>query len=254
MGETGRRDGADGTAERRSGEWSCLPLSPGLTVVATAEAPCLPEDVEARVEAIWTEARSVRPGLFNGRIFCADRLTPDRIEGHWDEYRRALAQIREPGLFGDRPLRQLAVCGALLCPEGVVIARRAPSALYFGGFWQSPPAGTVESRGGCDDLCDDLCLADQIAAEAEEELGLTRDMLEIGPPLLAVVHAGSEVVDIGIRLETGLSCEEIRRRWEGCGNREYDRISVLSPGERSCWRDRGDVLPTTRRLLEMIPE
>ncbi|GBR00936.1 hypothetical protein AOE01nite_28470 [Acetobacter oeni] len=230
------------------GGWTEMKLLPGLTVVTGAAGPAFSDAVEARVTAIWDEAKAARPELFNGRIFSADRLMPGRIGGHWTDYRHALAQMRDPLIFGDRPLRQLAVCGALRCADGFVMARRAASSLYLGGFWQSPPAGTVEARDGDDSVC----LADQIAAEAEEELGLTREDLEIGEPLLAVTHTGTHIVDIGIPLRTPLSGDEVRERVSARGNGEYDRIAVISDAERRDWEGRRDVLPTTRKLGRIL--
>ncbi|NHO31222.1 phosphohydrolase [Acetobacter fallax] len=234
--------------EHAFGDWSCMALSPDLIVVSSGEPRLFSAGIEARVDTIWAGAKAARPALFNGRVFCADRVTPERIEGHWTDYRHALAQIEDPLIFGDRPLRQLAVCGGLRCSGGFVIARRAPLSLYLGGFWQSPPAGTVESRDGCDDIS----LADQIAAEAGEEIGLTRDELEIGHPLIAVTHMATQIVDIGIPLTTRLSFDEIRRRWSTKGNREYDQLALIADGESSAWRGREDILPTTRRLFEVL--
>lgn len=228
--------------------WHCLPLSPDVTVATACTRPTLPPATEARVEAIWQRAVRERPALFNGRVFCTDRVTPDRIEGHWTEYRRALAQLREPGIFAQRPLHQLAVCGALYCPDGLVLARRAPFSLYLGGFWQSPPAGTVEARTGQDTVN----LPEQLRAEAQEELGLIGTDLEVGAPLVAVTHPDTHVVDIGLCLRTPLTFPEIITRWKENANREYDRLMVLTPRQMRDPAAWPQVLPTTLRLVEAM--
>ncbi|AQS84840.1 MAG: phosphohydrolase [Acetobacter aceti] len=226
-------------------DWRCEELQPDVRLIVNESEPELTPDVERHVQAIWDKARALRPKLFNGRIFCMDRIAPDRIEGHWTEYRRALAQMAEPTIFGDTPLHQLAVCGLLRCADGVVLGRRHPSSLYLGGFWQSPPAGTVEMRKEAQSFS----LADQILAEAEEEVGLTHHDVSVSAPRLAVTHSRTAIVDIGVPLTTPLSFTAVQDRWMSHANREYDRLTVISDDQIEDWRLREDVLPTTRALL-----
>ena len=228
--------------------WESIPLSPHLRITVHRQRPALSEATEARIEAIWSQAKQARPRLFNGRIFCADRIEPDCIMGHWTEYRLALAQMMEPLIFGDRPLQQLAVCGLLQCPEGVILARRSPSSLYLGGWWQSPPAGTVESRTDTDTVT----LSEQILAEAQEEIGLDEAELTVGSPRLAVIHGRTRIVDIGRPLATSLPFAALERRGRDNANTEYDRIACIPLTELDQWRVRRDMLPTTRALLQQL--
>jgi hypothetical protein len=46
--------------------------------------------LENTVEHHWQTALG-RHRLFDGRVVCADRITPSRIDGHWSEYRRNVA-------------------------------------------------------------------------------------------------------------------------------------------------------------------
>ena len=209
--------------------------------------PELPPCVEARVAAIWEQERRARPDLFNGTVFSADRIGTARIEGHWTEYRRALAQIRAPALFGSRPIRPLAVCGLLECADGLVLGRRAAHSVYLPRHWQSPPAGSVEQRrneSGVD-------LAEQILAECDEELGTTPGTVSVLRPVATIEHPGSRVVDIGLLLRTNLDFSPIKAGWSASGNREYDRLCLLTPdaarkGQASEYRP---LLPTTRILI-----
>ncbi|MBV1838772.1 phosphohydrolase [Acetobacter estunensis] len=226
--------------------WSRFPVAADLQVRVHPQSTLYSPEVEARVDAIWNAETTLRPQLFNGRIFCADRIAPHRIEGHWTDYRHALAQMREPSLFGDRPLRQLAVCGALRCADGFVLARRSPKALYLGGFWQSPPAGTVETRTN-DDSVD---LSAQLMAETFEELGLAPDVVKIGAPRLAAMHANTLILDIGIDLKTSLPFHLLKERWDAHGNREYDELILAKNEDLKMWSLRSEVLPTTRWLMQ----
>ncbi|MFT8897253.1 MAG: phosphohydrolase [Acetobacter sp.] len=225
--------------------WHYEELHPDVRLIVNEAEPALTPDVEQRVQAIWEDSRARRPKLFNGRIFCMKSITPDCVEGYWTEYRRALAQMVDPTIFGETPLHQLAVCGLLRCADGIVLARRHPASLYLGDFWQSPPAGTVEMRKEGQRLS----LADQLLAETEEELGLMACEVSIGPPRLAVIHARTAIVDIGISLTTPLSFAALREKWQAGGNREYDQLTVISDDQLGNWCRRKDVIPTTRILL-----
>ncbi|MCH4090302.1 phosphohydrolase [Acetobacter sp.] len=225
--------------------WRCQELSPHVQLVVNQSGPVLTPDIELHVQTIWEDACTRRPGLFNGRIFCMETIAPDRIAGYWTEYRRALAQMADPTIFGDMPLHQLAVCGLLRCADGIILGRRDPSSLYLGGFWQSPPAGTVEMR----EAGQPLSLAGQILAEAEEELGLTSADISVGAPLLAVTHSRTAIVDIGISLITPLSFAAVKEKWLSRANKEYDQLMVIPDERIEDWCLRDDVLPTTRALL-----
>ncbi len=166
----------------------------------------------------------------------------------WGEFRRVLAQVGRPGMFRDRPLRQLAVCGLIRCADGIVMGRRRPGSLYLGGYWQMPPAGTVESRAG-DDNVD---LAAQILAEAEEELGLSREVLKVGDVMFAVEHAVTHIVDIALHLETHLCFADVEQAWRRTGNREYDRLDRILPDEMQKWKLRSDLVPTARFMLDVV--
>lgn len=226
--------------------WQSLGLDSTFHVIVREERPERTAATERAVERLWADARAARPGLFNGRIFSADRITSGHVTGHWTDYRHALAQMMEPTLFGDSPVRQLAVCGLLRCADGLVLGRRNPASLYLGGFWQSPPAGTVESRNG-DDTVD---LAGQLLAEAEEELGLLLTELEVGLPRLAVTHTRTLIVDIGLPLATSLDFQTLKARWKQTRNTEYERLELIPDRDlKSALLDRSDILPTTRHLL-----
>jgi hypothetical protein len=226
--------------------WHVIPLGPHPTVAAVRPMPVLESVLEAEVAAIWDTERRARPSLFNGRLFSADRIEPDRIEGHWTEYRRILAQIRRPDLFARLQLRSLAVNGLLRCADGFVLGRRQAGAVYLPGAWQAAPAGSVEDRGD-----EGLDLPAQLRAELREELGLEWADIEDSRTLLAVEHPGSRVVDVGFLLRSPLRFDEVVARHRAGGNEEYDRLQLVRTAEAShLMHALGDqLLPTARELL-----
>lgn len=187
----------------------------------------LAPDLEAEIASIWATERLLRPDLFNGRVFCADRIAPDRIAGHWTEYRRVLAQMRRPALFARLGIRALAVNGLIECADGLVLGRRRAGAVYLPGFWQAPPAGNVEARNGSTATE----LFGQLLAELDEELGLQPAEVEDVRAVAAIEHADTHVVDVGFLLRTPLSFTAVEARRTLAGNDEYDALRVVAPDD-----------------------
>ena len=226
--------------------WRSVALRADVALVADGAMAELPPDLEARIASSWSAERARRPGLFNGRVFCADNIAPERIGGHWTEYRRVLAQMRHPELFDRLRIRGLAVNGLIECADGLVLGRRQAGAIYLPGFWQAPPAGAVEARTGLE-----TDLAAQLMAELEEELGLQPVEVEDVRAVAAIEHADSHVVDVGFLLRTTLSFASIETRWRAAGNDEYDALRVVAPDDvaRVLSGNEPMLLPSARVLM-----
>ena len=233
-------------------QWKTTELRPGLQAHATRPMPDIPLATEAKVASAWAEALLASPRLFNGTVFSADTITAGRIEGHWTEYRRVLAQMRNPDLFEALRIRALAVNGLLECADGLVLGRREPGSIYQPGTWQSPPAGSVERRTESSLQGTEVDLSEQVLAECEEELGISARDVVVRCPVAAIEHPESHIVDVGILLQTHLSFAEIEVAWAASGNREYDRLSLLTYPEACQDSLSGKLLllSTTRILLE----
>lgn len=198
-----------------------------MVAAITREMPALPPALDAQVSALWDAASSGHE-LFNGRVFSVDGVTPDRISGHWSEYRRIVAQMADNALRTSVGARNLAVCGIVSGPDGILLGRRTASALYQPGQWQLPPAGSVDgasARPGGADLRHALML------ELQEELGLGDEAVDGFRPLCLVQHPGSGVCDLGIALFTRLTHAELLAAHKARGNGEYDAL-VSAPAEQ----------------------
>ncbi len=192
--------------------------------------PELPVAVDREVERLWQAAcRRVAAGgaggMFNGRVFSADAITPRLVTGHLTEYRRVVAQMERPGLFADLGVRSFAVCGLLCCAGGVVVGRRHRAAIYQAGMWQLAPAGSVDAGAMREDGTVDL--RRQLLGELREELGLSSDAVGEPRPLCIVEHPGSHVSDLGLALVTGLSAEAVLAAHRAGGNAEYEQMRVV---------------------------
>jgi len=224
-------------------------VDPALRLLITRPMPPLSPALEARVGVHWERALQARP-LFNGQVFCADRITSRVIEGHWTEYRRLLAQITEPALFPLLQVRALAVCGALCSPDGVVAARREPGSVYQPGLWQLPPAGSVDAGAATADGAD-WRLA--LLAELGEELGLSAADVHRLRPLCLVQHP-SGVLDLGVQMDTRRGAEAIHAAHRMARHGEYDRLLIAPaadlPGEVA--RAGGVLVPSAAHFLRRL--
>ena len=223
--------------------WPIISLQPDVHVLADRPLPALTDAQEAAVSRIWADALKSYPALYNGRVFCADDITPSHIHGHWSEYRRVLAQMKQPGIYGDTVLKPLAVVGLMFAQDGVVIGRRAETSIYLPGYWQGAPAGNVESRAQ-ENIVN---LATQLLAECEEELGLTPAECRVGPCLLACEHPSTHIVDIGMRIDVALSFSDLQTRCREQGNAEYGALHLIRPNHTP----ESPVVPTLAALLEL---
>lgn len=187
--------------------------------------PDLSPAIESRVASHWNAALAKHPTLYNGRVFCADVINAEIISGHWSEYRRVLAQMREPDLYGTYFLRPLAVVGLFRTTDGIVIGQRSEHSLYLPGYWQGAPAGNVESRDGEAQID----LAAQLMAECLEELGVSEAECQIGRCLLACEHPQTHIVDAGMEIATELDFEALQERCSRLGNAEYQTLMLIRP-------------------------
>jgi 8-oxo-dGTP pyrophosphatase MutT (NUDIX family) len=223
-------------------------VSPGLTLVVDREMPPLDPETDRAVAAHWATARAGR-ALFNGRVFSADVITPERLTGHWTEYRRVVAQMAEPPLFATLRVRSLAVCGVLCCPDGIVLGRREARSIYQPGLWQLPPAGSVDHGaarpGGAD-------WRQAILAELQEELGIPPEAATSLLPFCLVQHP-TGVLDLGIRIDTAMGATEIMARHVALGDGEYDALRIL-PSDRLLATIQPDrLVPSAYRFLRNLP-
>lgn len=223
-------------------QWETLLLDQNININVTSSPKEISLHLKNEIASIWNTKKKQFPKLFNGRVFNVEELTPHIISGYWTEYKRVLAQTEKPELYPELAIRSLAVIGLIQCPEGFVLGKRTVKSVYLPGYWQSPPAGTVESRDGNDEVD----LIQQLYAEAEEELGLHAHHL-IDPRIIsATEHTDTHIIDIGILLKTRLSFQEVSDLWKQNNNPEYDELL--------CCADYASLpentLPTTRFLIQ----
>ncbi len=202
------------------------PLPPDPVLRVTRPRPALPAAVEAAVERHWQAARARDPSLFNGEVFSADAIGAG-MTGHWTEFRRVVAQMREPALFAALGVRPVAVGGVLVGDGFVLLGQRPDGAVYQPGEWQLPPAGSLDPGAARADGT--LDWRGQFLRELGEELGLPAESVAGLAVLGAVEHAGSHVCDIGVAARLRVDEAAVRAAHAGA-NGEYGELAFIAPG------------------------
>jgi 8-oxo-dGTP pyrophosphatase MutT (NUDIX family) len=168
------------------------------------------------------------PHLFNGRIFSADHLDTRRIDGHFTDYSRLVAQINRPDLAASLALRPLAVCGVTVFwqdgQRAVLFGQRSDRTSYQQGLWQLPPAGSIDPKAIDPDGSVDVRRA--LLTELHEEVGVPPDAVRVITPLCIVEHPETNVTDLGFALHTDWSAEAVLAAQARTGDTEYSSVQV----------------------------
>lgn len=208
--------------------------SSSLRVQANSAELRLAPLLEIEIERRWQESRRSNPALFNGTVFSVDTLSKDNIDGHWTEFRVALAQVQEPSLHSALSIRPLAACGLLVCSfssdeepgSAVFLGQRNPASVFHPGKWQLVPAGSIDApatkgQTGAVDW------RRQILSELFEEVGLTPDRICSVKPLCIIDNPRTHGVELGIVLQCTASVSEVVELQQECGNDEYVQLRPI---------------------------
>src|SRR5579859_3764895 len=227
------------------------PVDRALVVTAEARLPPLDADLEHRVEEMWRQEQTKRgTSLFNGAILSVVSHSPERIEVGITEYRRFLAQRRDPTLFGKLGVRPLAVSGLMRCRDGVVLGRRSNASTQDAGRWELVPSGGVDARAvGADGA---VSLIGQLMVELREETGCPAAAVTSAEPFLLVEDSGSQVIDIGIDLVLDLDAASVLAAHRSGATDEYALLRIVPDSELTTFvsQARPPVVEVSRALLE----
>lgn len=152
-----------------------LPLQKGFVVKLTSTAKALTAAQKKVADTIWAEQLNKRAGaLHNGKIFSVTSVTPEKIEGHFIDYKTYLASWYHPEIFAP-PIYSLAVSGLIVAERQVLIGKRSELVTNSPGAYEFVPSG------GVDDSCliadDELEPLIQLRSEFQEETGLSEALI-----------------------------------------------------------------------------
>lgn len=228
------------------------PLNRNLSVEAVAQYPDLPQDLKAKVDALW-EAEVCQRGaaIFNGKIFSVNERTSGRIAGMVVEYRLLAAQRRCPELFSSLQVRPLGVSGVIESPDGLIFGRRSSDLAMLSGQWELAPSGGIDP---------DACMSNnhidylrQFQIELEEETGIASEHVVGLTPCILVEDQQTHVLDLVVAAHTRLLSPAIQAAFATAG-REYSELSVVSRStvSRFVAEQSPDVVSTTAPILQFL--
>ena len=129
--------------------------------------------LQTQVDAIWRQAvQDQEKGLFDGTLLSVLAVSPQCVEVYQTQYRYYYAQSQETTLFESLNVRPLACSGILMCPEGLVMARRGSNVFLDTSKWELAPSGTMD--GDSIGLDGTINVSNFILREMNEELGIIK--------------------------------------------------------------------------------
>jgi hypothetical protein len=148
------------------------------------------------------------------------------------------------------------VTGLLRIAGGVLLARRAASALQDAGRWELAPSGIVDGRA-LD--AGPLAAREQLAVELREELALAAGDARSCTALALVPDPSSTVIDVLFQVDVGLPTDEVLRRFAVRRSSEYDDVRVVPESGLADFlgREGADVSRAARLMLAvggLVPE
>lgn len=226
-----------------------------ISVADTSLHPPLSPDDERR----WADICAANPRAHNGEILAVGPThhAQSIIACARDQYKRLAVQTsRIPPPEG---IWILGVKGWITAldhhgHEHLLIARRGAQTRVYADLWESAPAGGVEPpRHGVHEL-NVAALAESLAIEGEEELGITldtRDAQVIG--ICRDYFAGSDDIFISLRLPDPIdprrtpACQHGRCGWE------YSDFAWLSRADAPAFdaRPKAAIIPPTRAIMRL---
>lgn len=195
-----------------------------------AELPGLTAAMESRVSELWDCANDRRGGaLFNGRLLSISAMNEPpgagTVWGRFTEYRRFMAQLEDPSLYGELQVNPLAVTGLIDCADGILIGKRG-EVTEDAEYWEVLPSGGVSES--CVSDSGEVDMACQLRREFEEEVGKGLPAFVNVAPAFWMFQESTHVVDIVLRATVKSTLAEVLQRFKANENREYEAVDAIS--------------------------
>lgn len=223
---------------------------PGSVRVTIRREPTPAEaGAETPIGREWAGQREANPRLFNGPVLSVVSLDPPlgHIACRRETYQRLVVQPRVA-----TGVRMLAVTGVLLATGGdgtehVLFGRRAPGVRIYGGQWELGPSGGVAAPPAAVEELTERDLAEQLADEVEEEIGLR---VSGGAPVAVVRDRVACSDDVCLLLHVG----PLEAARAAPANWEYTEVAWVPRAEVAAWMTAapGGVIGASRALVAYL--
>jgi HAD superfamily hydrolase (TIGR01509 family) len=184
-----------------------------LKIALTPDACTTTAAVDERVNQIWQRETARNPRLFNGKILAYSRHQTEgshvTLFGRVIEYKRFLAQLREPSL--PLGIHGLGVSGlTILWDSGgrsLMFGVRSDTVTQYPGYLELLPSGSIDASVIREDSAIDF--REALRRELEEESGVRRDRLRSTRDLCLIHDPVDRVYDAGVLLDLDAEPREV---------------------------------------------
>jgi len=175
---------------------------------------------ESFISDIWNYDIVNNKYLYDGEIFCINKLDVNEIIGYFASYRYTYVQSK----IGYLGIRTLAVVAAVKCLDGFILVKRSQQVTQDKGLWELSISGGIEKFSSVDGLVDPEI---QIKKEIFEELGIDSKNIS------SICYLGyledssiSHVVDLVYQVDINLKANDIKKIYDISKNNESTKILV----------------------------
>jgi len=215
-----------------------------LKVRVQSEFQTTPE-MESEINKIWNLEKQTRPNIFDGMCLSVKNFQGNSLECELIPYRYILAQSRDTRIKTQLQTHSLAVSGAVLYSEAIVVGKRASSVTQYPGFWELVPSGGIDgSRVAADGSVD---FKGQLLVELYEELQLPAEVVKKILPISLILDVEQLVYDICLLISVSqVSSFQV-------SNEEYDTLELVPLKDLSHFlKSSTKIVPTSQRLADIV--
>jgi hypothetical protein len=226
-------------------------------LLAPPGEPPLSADVERAVTGAWELERTRRPGLFNGALLSAVEVSAGRLLVRECEYRHFVAQRSQPELAKDLRVNPVAVSGLVVTSDGRwLFGHRGAGVTQFPLHFEAVPSGTLDARAFGGQAPKAGLALDPVScllAELSEEAGIDAEAVGSIRPLGLLLDVEERTYDLAYLVQLQRSAAHLSAHLLAAeASLEYQRLRPLSPDEVAAEMAQPLVVPTTRRLWDMV--
>ncbi len=222
-----------------------LPVNSGLRVSLESTTKAISEELTARIEKIWIEARQHKKSLHDGLILSFDRLEGNDLKCSLCPYRNFYAQLLQPELSSELQIKVVAISGICHSGKKLLIGKRSALNTQYPLWYELIPSGSLDPKKLRSDSTVDF--EAQLVEELFEEANIGRDSIRNMTPIALFFDHG-DTVDICIDVEIADSA--INQDLNTTGTSEYEQLQWFDKAEvENLIQTNQLIVPTSRAIL-----